>query len=116
MIKDAKNPPTTTPTQNTGANGLAVTSLVLGIVSFTGFGLLTGVPAIITGILALKKGQQERAMSIAGIIMGGIATLISLLFIGLIIFFAVLGMMAEPSFQQEQLTPDYQYQMESSRT
>lgn len=70
-------------------NGLAIASLVLGILSFCGFFLFTGIPAIITGALSLRKGQKERGMSIAGIILGGLATLLSLVFaliIGIIMF------------------------------
>lgn len=87
-------PPFTHPTPPiapaaSASNGLAIASLVLGILSFTGFFLLTGIPAIITGALSLHQGQKERAMSIAGIIMGSIATLMSLvviLIIGTLMF------------------------------
>lgn len=79
------------PVTSSEGNGLAIASLVLGVVSFSGFFLVTGIPAIITGFMALKRNQKERAMSIAGIILGSIATLLSLLFILLFIVLLVIG-------------------------
>lgn len=68
--------------------------MVLGIVSFTGPGLLTGVPAVILGIVALKRGVTERGMSIAGIITGGIATFFTLLFFGVMLLLMIIGLLA----------------------
>lgn len=126
MTKDTTHPSITEqpvrtkparPSQPTAStSGLAITSLVLGILSFTGFGLLTGVPAIITGIIALKKGQHERAMSIAGIILGSVATLLSLLFVGFLILMFAWGIMNESSLPQPTPAPNYEFPMESSRT
>lgn len=113
-LADTPAPATVEPTTNT--NSLAVASLVLGIVSFTGFGLVTGVPAIVTGIMAIKRGQKERSMSIAGIILGSVATLFTLLLIGLAILIVTLGIMSESSYQQDSFTPGYSEQIESSRT
>ena len=120
MTKDTTPSPEPAPsTADTGTNGLAIASLVLGIVSFTGFGPLTGVPAIITGFMALKKGQKERGMSIAGIVMGSIATLLTLLFIGFIILLILLGVMSDtgqgPS-EYPMPMPGFDMPMESSRT
>ena len=58
-------------------NGLAVASGYLGIFSLFCFGPLLGIPALITGYLALKKphlGGKGRAWT--GIITGGIATVV----------------------------------------
>lgn len=76
------------------SNGLAITSLVLGILTFSGFLFLTGIPAIITGIMALRKGQPERGMSIAGIILGAIGTFISFLILLVLIFVIGIGIMS----------------------
>ncbi|MEM9192328.1 MAG: DUF4190 domain-containing protein [Myxococcota bacterium] len=57
-------------------NGMAVASGYLGIFSLFCFGPLLGIPAIITGYLALKKpelGGKGRAYT--GIIAGGISTI-----------------------------------------
>ncbi|MGV8964836.1 MAG: DUF4190 domain-containing protein [Cellulomonas sp.] len=77
-------------------NSLGVWSLVLGIASFVlGFGLLTGIPAIIVGNMGKRAATEGLAnnlgLSKAGVILGWIATVLSVLaIIGGIIFFAVL--------------------------
>ncbi len=56
------------------SNALAIVSLVMGIVSLVGmccFGGFLGIPAIITGAIALKQ-DQSRGMAIAGMVLGGI--------------------------------------------
>lgn len=107
-----------TPPISTDANGLAIASLVLGILSLTGFFIFAGIPAIITGIMSLKKKQKERGMSIAGIIMGGISTLLSLLFIIFFVALIILGVMSEPSTMEHIDMPSVEMDMpiESSRT
>ena len=68
--------------------GLALASLITGIASFL-FGWLpligfpTGVAAIITGVLAMKR-KQPKGLWLTGLILGAIGTLAS-------IFWAVLG-------------------------
>lgn len=107
-----------TPEITDPGNGLAITSLVLGVLSLTGFFFLTGVPAIITGILALRKKQKERGISIAGIIMGSIGTLISLLFVLVLILLIAIGMMSDSSTMQGEplFDTDMNMPIESSRT
>jgi hypothetical protein len=77
-------------------NGLAIASLVLGILSLTGFSILTGIPAIITGIMGIKN-PDGRGMSIAGIIMGSISVLLAVLFIGFIVLLLIIGAAASNS-------------------
>jgi hypothetical protein len=63
-------------------NGLAFVSGYLGLGGLLCFGPILGIPAIITGMMALKKpelGGQGRAY--AGIIMGGLGTLWGLVFL-----------------------------------
>lgn len=64
--------------QPTTGKGLAIASLVLGIIAFlTGLiylGAVLGILAVIFGILALKK-RQGRGMAIAGIITGALGIL-----------------------------------------
>jgi hypothetical protein len=64
-------------------NGLATASLVLGLLSFPcSFGLFTSIPAIITGILALRKvsrGQGQvggKGSAIAGLVLGCLGLLV----------------------------------------
>jgi hypothetical protein len=90
--------PEPTPVVNTVSqnNGIAVASMVIGIVAlliawipFIGFiGFIGGITAIVLGIIALKKAVGK-GMSIAGIIMGALSILSSLamtfIFFGLIV-------------------------------
>lgn len=58
------------------ASGLAITSMVLGVMSFIGCSILTGIPAIITGHIAnsrCRKSPQQfggKGLAVAGLIMG----------------------------------------------
>lgn len=70
-------------------SGLAITSLVLGCFSFF-LSCLTGIPAVICGILALreigrKTGLEGQGQAIAGIILGGFSMLILPMLAGLAI-------------------------------
>lgn len=67
-------------------SGLSIVSLILGVISLTGPGLVLGIPAIITGWIALKKKQGERGLSIAGIVTGVVSTVVSLFVAGFFIF------------------------------
>lgn len=63
-------------------NGLAFVSGYLGIGAFFCMGPLLGIPAIITGVMALKKpelGGKGRAWT--GIVLGGLGTLWGVVFI-----------------------------------
>lgn len=57
-------------------NGLAVTSLVLGVVSLAGCSFITGIPAIITGHMASNRARRKphefggSGLAIAGLVMG----------------------------------------------
>ena len=54
--------------------GLSVASLVLGVLSIFPFSFLTGIPAIITGAIALAQKRLGRGMAIAGVVLGAIGT------------------------------------------
>jgi hypothetical protein len=81
----ANVPPTSSPLP-TGAprTGLAVTSLVLGILSMICFLILTGIPAIICGHIALNRARRlpgaygGSGMAIAGLVLGYASILIAL--------------------------------------
>ncbi len=71
--------PVVTPPVAHGTNGLAIGSLVTGIVAFIFgwvfiFGFLAGATAVVLGIIGLKK-PGGKGLSIAGIITGGIGAL-----------------------------------------
>lgn len=77
---------------------LAIIALILGALSFTGPGLLLGIPAIILGIIALKKRLPGRNLSIIGLVLGAISTFLSLLLFALFLLFVVWA--AEHDYQQ----------------
>lgn len=64
------------------SSGLGVASLVCGIVSVVGLcfclGPVTGILAVIFGIIQIKRTPDNKAMSIAGIITGLIGILLAL--------------------------------------
>ena len=76
--------------------GMAVTAMICGILSLTGFCCFTGIPAVICGRIAMKQADRGEAggkgMALAGVIMGIISLVgivgVVLLYVGLI-FFAV---------------------------
>lgn len=81
------------PQNNIPTSGFAITSLVLGIISFIPLvGLLIGVLAIIFGIIAkfkIKKGEYSgKGLSTAGIILGVIGMLFTIALYGSLFYFA----------------------------
>jgi len=77
-------------------NGLAIASFILGIVSFTGFGAVTGIPAIITGSMSLKN-PVNKGLGIAGLIMGIVSTLFTILLIMFFVFLMIVAIASEES-------------------
>lgn len=81
-----------------GAGGqnqtLAIVSLVCGVLSICLCGLLTGIPAIITGYMAKNNIDANpgeyggRGMAMAGMILGSISVVFSILYIIFVIFTA----------------------------
>jgi hypothetical protein len=91
-----------------GTNGLAIASLILGILSMVCLGLLAGIPAVICGHMALGRikasGQGGRGLAIVGLVLGYIsivATIIFLLMGGLAIIFGG----AETASWEMEMTP-----------
>ncbi len=84
----------------------AIWSLVLGILSFTCFGPLSGIPAIICGHVALSAIARSmgalagRGMAIAGLVMGYINLALMLLVIPI----ALTSSIAIPSFMRARTT------------
>jgi hypothetical protein len=77
-----------------GGNGLAITSMVLGIISLVmvcccaWVSPLLGISALITGFMANSKGQSK-GMAMAGIITGALGTLAAVVLIILVLTGAV---------------------------
>ncbi|HLN28659.1 MAG TPA: DUF1559 domain-containing protein [Gemmataceae bacterium] len=76
--------------QREGTSGKAVASLILGLMSLV-CSLLTGIPAIILGILGLRDVSQSdgrvkgQGLAIAGIITGGLGTILMLPLIAIMV-------------------------------
>lgn len=66
-------------------NGVAVAAMVLGLIGLFCFGPLTGLPALICGIIGVQKSNQiggtGKAMAIIGIVTGSLACVWGLLFL-----------------------------------
>jgi hypothetical protein len=63
------------------SNGMAVAALVLGILTFVCLGPIAGVLAIVFGILGMKKAKETgvgKGMSIAGIVLGAVGTVLTI--------------------------------------
>ena len=110
-------PTSLSPLQN---GWLSIVSVSLGVISILTpfFGFVAGIPAIITGIIALVKKQPGRNMSIAGIILGAISTLLSLLFLLFIIALVMYGIDSAgniPEFNPDMMQDPPEW-IESSQT
>jgi hypothetical protein len=80
-------------------NSLGVWSLVLGLVGIFLCGLFTGIPAIVVGHRArgaVAEGQANNGgMATAGIVLGWIATILSLLGVVVLVLLVATGAMTE---------------------
>ena len=74
-----QTPPALYPVALPRTAGLAIASLVLGILSITCFSILAGIPALILGAIAIKRiGRSAgtlggKGQALAGLIMGGVS-------------------------------------------
>lgn len=77
---------------NTGKDGKAVSSLVLGIISLVfcwscGMTIITSVIGLILGIISLVKAKSNMGIAIAGVVTSGIGLVLGVLsFIIMILF------------------------------
>ena len=96
-------------------SGLGLASMILGIMSFTGPGLILGVPAIVMAAIDLKRSTPSRGFALTGLITGIISTVISLLIIALVVFFSVWAYNHPEEFDQYyQDTPQTEPRFKSS--
>ncbi|HEY3028229.1 MAG TPA: DUF4190 domain-containing protein [Pyrinomonadaceae bacterium] len=67
--------------------GLAISSLVCGVLSFVCCSIFTGIPAIVLGIMAINKEKNDpqrysgKGMAIGGIVMGALSILIASVYV-----------------------------------
>ena len=91
--------------QQRESNGLALASLICGILSFF-FGVLTAIPAVICGHMALGQLKRfperfdvnARSMSIAGLVMGYIFIGLTVLFLAVIVILIIASAGAHGGF------------------
>lgn len=83
-------------------NNLAIASLVLGILSILGTGPIAGIPAIITGIMALKQ-PGSRSMALTGLILGSIATAFVVIIGFIVLLFLLFGLFAASNFHDSNM-------------
>src|SRR5688572_10576087 len=83
------------PFQAAKTSGLAICSLVLGILSLTCFSILTGIPAVVCGHISLSRIKQAagmltgRGLALAGLITGYISIALSFVMIPLMLAIAI---------------------------
>ena len=84
--------PTPAPqVQTSPASSVPIIAMILGVVSLVTFTWFLGIPAIILGIIGLRKYQENRGFSITGLITGIISTVLLVL---AVLFFIVVLMLA----------------------
>ena len=89
------------------SNDLAIASLVLGILSLTGMGALTGIPAVITGWMGMKN-PHNKGMALAGFITGIISIIGTILIILFFVLLMLLGVFAAAAAETGESTDSYQ--------
>lgn len=70
---------------------LAIAAMILGAISLTGLGAITGIPAIILASIALAHKTPSRSLSLAGLITGILGTVLSIIAVVFFVFLIILG-------------------------
>lgn len=61
-------------------NTLAVASAVLGVLSLIGLTVFAGIPAIVTGIMALNR-SDNKSLAVVGIVLGSISVVVAIVLV-----------------------------------
>ncbi len=93
--------------------------MILGVMSLASFMWFLGIPALVLGIIGLKKHQENRGLSMTGLVTGIISTILMILgmmFLFVLIILAVLS--ADDTSGYQQSSPDrsdsYEYRYRDS--
>ncbi|MDN5835488.1 MAG: DUF4190 domain-containing protein [bacterium] len=79
-----------TDAQDSGDHPIAITSMILGVVSLTALGPISGIPAVILGIIGLNK-SPKKGLSIAGIVTGGASIIITFIVVAMLFLLFIAG-------------------------
>lgn len=71
-------------------NGAAIASFILGILSLVGMSIITGIPAVVAGAIGMRN-PQNKGLAVAGLVMGIISTVVTVLVILFFILVLILG-------------------------
>src|SRR5688572_22019624 len=98
---EAKHVPETSDHTNAPQpmSSLGMASMILGVVSFTGPGLILGIPAIVMAAIDLKNKTPSRGFAITGLVTGIISTILSLLVIAVVVLFSIWSYQNPQEFQ-----------------
>jgi uncharacterized membrane protein len=94
---------------------LAIAAMILGAVSFTGLGFITGIPAIILASIALARKTPSRGLSLAGLITGIVSTVISVVVVLFFVLLLILGTTSAQGTNQNSPTPSQAQPYSQSR-
>jgi hypothetical protein len=88
-------------------SGAAIASLVMGIISLVcGFLMILGIPAVITGLVAVRRINQSqgkqtgKGLAVTGIVTGALSTLLLVAFVPLVGYFAWRAVWEESAWAQ----------------
>jgi hypothetical protein len=87
--------------QQRPSNGPAIAALVLGICAFVILGPVAAIPAVIFGVIGLRRasdGADGRGLALAGLILGIVNLVLTVSVIVLIVSLALLGKSVDSSF------------------
>ncbi len=70
-------PPVIQTAQPAKGKGMAITSMVFGILSYLGLGFLLFIPGLILGIVSLATKRPGKGMAIAGVVLNGAFLLVA---------------------------------------
>ena len=96
------------------ARTVGTVSLVLGLLSVIPFGALAGVPAVVLGILALRREPRSRGRAWSGVVLGGLGTTVTIALVLLFIYIAGVGRVAGPALGSTDATRYNLYEVQGS--
>jgi hypothetical protein len=94
---------------------LPLIAMLLGVVSLSTFMLFLGIPALVLGLIGLKKYPEARGFSITGIITGALSIFFMVCFVLFFIVLIVGGAFNEANWDSDSTTEPHMYQQDNGR-